>query len=439
MKRVRVITASRPLHGTVRCPRDKSLSHRAAMIGSLCRGTVRVKGFSFCQDCVSTLECLQKFGVRFDRNERAEVLTVNSPGLHHLVEPGDILNVGNSGTTMRMLAGIACGVDGLSVFTGDDSIRKRPMKRVVAPLLESGALLVGRDTDRYPPIVVRGSPRLLPLTHSLQVPSAQVKSALLFAALSAEGPSRIEEPVASRDHTERMLGFFGACLSREGNTIYVEPPGELTPRDLELPGDPSSAAFLVSAALLVPGSEVRVQDVCFNPTRTGFLDVLRSMGGHIEERQAAPAHQQGEESGQLVATASPLRATRIEGKTIPSLVDEVPILAVVATQAEGRTVFSGAEELRVKESDRLHAVAEGLATMGAAIEETEDGLLIDGPCRLRGTRLLSHGDHRIAMSFLVAALIAEGETEVEGVECVGVSYPSFFRDMQQLGMEFIQE
>ena len=439
MTSIRVIPASRPLEGTIRCPRDKSLSHRAAMIGALCNGTTRIEGFSFCQDCLSTLRCLERFGVHFEKNEHAEKLVIKSPGLHHLSEPDDILDAGNSGTSIRMLSGIACGVEGISVFTGDESIRKRPMKRIIFPLRKSGAFIAGRGGDRFPPLIVQGKSVLFPLQYALEVPSAQVKSALLFAALSAKSTSRIEEPIASRDHTERMLRYFGVSLSRREDTIYVEPPAELSPRELVLPGDPSSAAFLLCAALLVPGSEVTVTDICLNSTRTGFLRVLRSMGAQITEHPTVTTQEGGEESGSIRAVASRLHSTSFGGEIIPSLVDEIPILAVTATQAEGRTVITGAEELRLKESDRLHAVADGLNKMGAAVEETPDGLIIDGPTPLRGARLQSHGDHRIAMSFLVAALVAKGETEIEGIDCIGISYPSFFKDMETLGMRRLKE
>lgn len=431
------VAVIRPFHGSVRgilsCPRDKSLSHRAVMIGALSQGETEITGFSFCQDCLSTIACVKALGVEIEVFPEEERVIVRSEGLFALREPDDVLNAENSGTTMRLLAGILTGVPGLAVLTGDESLRRRPMYRVIEPLRQTGALLGGRAEDRFPPLFVRGLSRVQPIRYTLKVPSAQVKSALIFAALKGESTSFIEEPVASRDHTENMLRHVGATVRKEDTTIIVEPCRGLEARSFALPGDISSAAFLVSLATLLPGSHVLIKDVGINPQRIGFLRCLEMMGGKFQ--LVNQKKEFGEPRADLEVESSSLRGVEITAELIPSLIDEIPILAVLASQAKGKTVISGAEELRIKESDRLKAIAQGLQSLGVKVEEKRDGLVIEGPVPIQGGRVKSFADHRIAMSLMVAGLVAQDMVVVEDVECVAISYPDFFQDLATLGCD----
>ncbi|MGC8778047.1 MAG: 3-phosphoshikimate 1-carboxyvinyltransferase [Candidatus Caldatribacteriaceae bacterium] len=421
------------LKGVIPCPRDKSLSHRAVMIGALSQGTTIITGFSFCQDCLATVRCMQALGASIQTfPEKGEVI-VESEGLFALREPDDVLNAENSGTTIRMLAGITAGIEGLTIITGDQSLRRRPMRRVIEPLRQTGATLGGRAGDSFPPLFIKGIPRTKSFQHTLKVPSAQVKSALIFAALKGDGPSFIEEPVASRDHTENMLRYVGASIRKDHTTIIVEPCLKLQAKAFSLPGDVSSAAFLVALATLLPGSSITIEDVGINPQRTGFLRCLATMGGKwqfFNQREEF-----GEPRGDLKVEAARLQGIEITRDSIPSLIDEIPILAVLASQAEGKTIISGAEELRVKESDRLRAIAQGLQSLGAQVEEKDDGLIIEGPTPLRGGRIQSFGDHRIAMSFAIAGFVAQKDVVIEDVDCISISYPHFFQDLATLGCD----
>jgi 3-phosphoshikimate 1-carboxyvinyltransferase len=384
----------------------------------MAEGTTRVRNYSSAADCASTLACLRGLGVEI-RREGDEV-AIQSDGLDAWRAPAAVLDAENSGSTIRMLAGALAGRPFRSVLTGDESLRRRPVERVAVPLRAMGATVI--TTDGKPPMTVDGG-RLRGLTYDLPVASAQVKTAVLLAGVQAEGATTVREPAPSRDHTERMLPAFGAAIRRDGLAATVEGGARLRGTDVAVPGDASSAAFLVVAALVLPGSEVRLDDVLLSPTRTAFLDVLRAMGGRVE---VLPAATDPEPVGSIVASSSALHGTVVDPALVPSLVDEVPALAVAAAFAEGTFAVSGAGELRVKESDRIAALAEGLASLGVQVRELADGLVVDGGAALHGARVRSHGDHRIAMALSVAALAAEGSTEVEGAECVAVSFPEFY-------------
>jgi len=419
----------RRLAGRVTVPGDKSISHRAALLGALADGVTEVRGFLEAEDCVRTLAAIEALGVEVTRKGPGEY-RIASAGPAALQEPADVIDCGNSGTTARLLLGVLAGCPFWAMLTGDGSLRRRPMGRVAEPLTRMGATIVGRADATRLPLAVRGQRPLRPLAWTLPVASAQVKSALLLAGLGAAGPVSVTEPAASRDHTERMLAAFGARLTRAGLTTTVE-PGPLRATAVTVPGDLSSAAFLVVAALLVPEGEVTVTGVGLNPTRTGLLDALGAMGAALEVAVDG-AQGAGEPVGRLTARPSALAATTVGGALVPRLLDEVPALAVAATRARGRTVIRDAAELRVKESDRLAALARELGRLGARVEELPDGLAIEGPSRLRGAVVASGGDHRIAMALAVAGLVAEGETVVEDVACIATSYPGFAEALDAL-------
>jgi 3-phosphoshikimate 1-carboxyvinyltransferase len=411
-----------------RVPGDKSISHRAVMFGAIADGTTRIENFLPGDDCHHTIECFQRLGVQIER-EGATTLTVYGKGWKGLREPDQCLDVGNSGTTIRLLLGILAGSPFFSTVYGDASIARRPMARVVEPLRRMGARIDGRDGGKFAPLAVRGG-ELKGIEYRSPVASAQVKSCLLLAGLRAEGWTKVKEPHPSRDHTERMLKAFGAELSLGEGTVSVKGGQSLAGRHVRVPGDISSAAFLFAAALLVPGSRVTVRDVGINPTRTGILDVFRSMGAEVT---VTPTDQWcGEPVGDVTVAGGPLRGVEVGGDLIPRLIDEIPVLAVVATQAEGRTVIRDAAELKVKESNRIATVAEELRKLGAQVEETPDGLIIEGPTSLQGALLDSHGDHRIGMAMAVAGLASEGEVRVKGAEAISVSFPNFAEILKEL-------
>jgi 3-phosphoshikimate 1-carboxyvinyltransferase len=413
---LRIETASR-FRGRFTLPGDKSVSHRAALLGAMAEGETLVRNYSSAADCASTLACLRALGAAI-RREGTEVRVRG--GLDMWRSPSHPLDCENSGSTIRMLAGALAGRPFRSVLTGDESLRRRPVERVAVPLRAMGARV--ETTDGRPPLAIEGG-RLRPLAWDLPVASAQIKTAVLLAGLQAEGRTSVREPAASRDHTERMLPAFGVAVERDGLSAAVNGPARLRGATVDVPGDASSAAFLVVAALVLPDSEVRLDGVLLSPTRTAFLDVLREMGGRVEARLEATSP---EPVGSIVASSSSLRGARVDPAIVPSLIDEVPALAAAAAFASGRFEVSGAAELRVKESDRLHALARGLAALGASVEEREDGLVVEGGAPLSGAAVRSFGDHRIAMALSVAALGARGTTEVEGAECVAVSFPSFY-------------
>jgi 3-phosphoshikimate 1-carboxyvinyltransferase len=408
-----------PLRGTLSVPGDKSVSHRALLFGALSTGETRVAGLLDAEDVHSTRKAVEALGATV-RIEGSEVVVVPPEKLR---EPGDVIDCGNSGTSLRLLTGVLSGIPGLSVLTGDASLRRRPVRRVIDPLRKMGAVLSARDGDRLPPVVVRGGP-LRGTDHVLAVASAQVKSACLLAGLFAEGETSVTEPERSRDHTERMLRGMGVPVRTNGLTARVSAARPRGGR-VDVPGDISSAAFFLCGAAALPGSEVTVRGMGTNPTRTGLLDVLAAMGARVT--LAGERELQGEPRADVTVAAAELVGTEIRGGLVPRLIDELPVVMVMATQARGRTVIRDAKELRVKESDRLAAMGETLAAAGAKIELFEDGCAIEGPTPLRGVTVRTRLDHRIAMSMAIAQLFTGGdEVILDDVACVATSFPSFF-------------
>lgn len=414
------------LTGSIQVPGDKSISHRAIMFGSMASGTTTVKGFLMGDDCLSTISCFQKLGVKIDISD--EVVTIQSEGEDSWKEPSEVLDTGNSGTTTRLMLGLLAGTSFHSVLAGDESIAKRPMKRIINPLREMGADIRGRMDGQYTPLAVQGT-ALKAIDYTLPVASAQVKSAILLAALKAEGKTVIHEPIASRDHTEIMLEHFGATITRENQLIKLEGGQKLTAAHVQVPGDISSAAFIIGAALVTENSKVTLKNVGINPTRTGILDVIEKMGASFE---LVENDTEGERSADVTVYSSKLKGTEIGGELIPRLIDEIPLIALIATQAEGTTVIKDAEELRVKETDRIAAVVKELSKMGANIEATEDGMIIQGPTALTGAEMTSYGDHRLGMMAAIGALAASGEVVIDDPECISISYPNFFEHLNLL-------
>ena len=424
---------ARSLQGVVQVPGDKSISHRALLFGAIAEGTTRITGLLPAEDPLSTAACLRAMGVTISAIEAGQLVSVEGVGLDGLREPEDVLDCGNSGTTMRLMLGLLAGRDGRHfVLTGDGSLRRRPMQRVGGPLAQMGALISGRSGGNLAPLAIQGQ-QLRGATIRTPVASAQVKSALVLAALTATGDTTVIEPVQSRDHSERMLRAFGAQLSVGGpglTEVTVTPGASLRGQDVIVPGDISSAAFWLVAGAITPGADLTVQNVGLNPSRTGVLDVLAQMGARIEllnGREVA-----GEPVGDLRVTHGPLQAFTIGADLIPRLVDEIPVLAVAACYAEGISRVSGAEELRVKETDRLAVMARQLGAMGARIEEFADGLTIEGGGALHGADVDSETDHRVAMSLAVAAQVAHGPTQLHRPEAAAVSYPGFWEDLERL-------
>ncbi|MHB8588882.1 MAG: 3-phosphoshikimate 1-carboxyvinyltransferase [Candidatus Dormibacteraceae bacterium] len=415
------VRPARRLDGEIRVPGDKSISHRALILGSIASGRSHLRGLSPGADVRSTARCVQELGAEFDGS------MLEGCGMRGLHEAAGPLDCGNSGTTMRLLAGMLAAQDFQSRLIGDESLSRRPMDRVVAPLSEMGA------RASWPPLRVGGQTPLHGFSHTMAVPSAQVKSAIVIAALFADGVSSVVEPVRTRDHTELMLQAMGAAVEVDGLRVQVEPTSRLEPLDLDVPGDLSAAAFWLVAAGLMPGSQLRLEGTGVNPTRTAFVNVLRDCGCRIEVSN--PRLAGGEPVGDLdVHTVN--RANRrpidVSGGMAAEMIDELPVLAVAATQMPGRSVIAGAAELRVKESNRIAAMEEGLAAMGADITAVDDGWVINGPRRLEGARVSAHGDHRVAMALAVAGLLADGRTEIDGAECVEISYPDFFDHLEYL-------
>jgi 3-phosphoshikimate 1-carboxyvinyltransferase len=430
------ITPGRPLRGTITVPGDKSITHRAIILTALAEGTGTIKGYCRGEDCLNTMRAMQSLGVKID--ESIEELRVQGKGLWGLTEPGGIVDCGNSGTGIRLLTGLLAGQDFFTVLTGDASIRRRPMGRVVKPLREMGAAIAGRKGGELAPLAVSGT-TLRAIRYVSPVASAQIKSSLLLAALFAKGTMHLSEPRLSRDHTERLFQFYGLPLKREGTTLTMEgrpSVGWTAVQELTVPGDLSAAAFFVVGATIIPGSDVTVTGVGINPTRTGLLEVMNRMGADIQLLN------QREEAGEPVADirvkAAPLRGVTIGPDLIPQTIDEFPVLCVAAAVAEGETVISGAEELRVKESDRIATMATELRAMGAHITERPDGLVVQGigrpkaNGRLTATSGQSHGDHRVAMSIAIAGLTASAETVIEDTDCIETSFPGFNRKLLEL-------
>lgn len=403
-------------------PGDKSITHRAYIFGALARGVTVIEGASHGDDCNSTRRCLANLGVRIETEGGENVIHVH--GRESLDAPAAPLDCGNSGTTLRLLMGLLAPEYFECELAGDESLNTRPMERVAKPLREMGARI--ETTDGKPPVRIAGS-RLHAASVTPEAASAQIKSAVLLAALRTEGVTTIREKAPTRDHTERMIRMFGGEVRTRRTDIEISGPQTLTATRLQIPGDPSSAAPFVVAALILPDSEVTIEGVLLNPHRIRYLDVLRSMGADIQIEPAPDT--QGEVSGRIIARSSKLHGVNVLPGDIPSVVDELPILAVAGAFAEGRFEVRGAEELRVKESDRIKAIVEGLGAMGADIEELEDGFSIHGGASLQGTTVKSHGDHRIAMALAVAALGSRGETDIEGAEAVSISLPLFFSEL----------
>ena len=424
------IRQSGPLKGELTVPGDKSISHRSVMFGAIAKGLTEVTNFLQGADCLSTISCFRQLGISIENTP--EKILVHGRGLHGLSAPEKILDAGNSGTTTRLLSGILSGQEFSSVLTGDASIQKRPMKRIMEPLSLMGAQIESVRHNGCAPLSITGRP-LHGISYATPVASAQVKSAILLAGLYADSPTQVTEPLPSRNHTELMLKGFGANLVSEGKTALLRPGFPLFGQKIEVPGDISSAAYFLAAGLLVPGSEILVKNVGINPTRSGILSVIRSMGGRLEilnERLCA-----GEPVADLFVSFSPLHGTVIEGELIPALIDELPMIAVMAAFAQGTTVIRDAAELKVKESDRIATTTAGLKAMGADVTPTPDGMIICGGRTLHGASVSSFEDHRIAMSFAVAAMAAEGTTDIENGDCVRISYPGFYNDLALLASD----
>lgn len=429
---VRKITPGNHLRGELTVPGDKSISHRAVMLGSIAQGTTEITNFLKGADCLSTIRCFRQMGVSIE--EKPDCILVHGRGLRGLTSPDGTLNTGNSGTTTRLMSGILAGQRFSSLLSGDDSLNSRPMKRIMDPLGQMGARITSVNGNGCAPLSIQPGD-LHGIAYTSPVASAQVKSAILLAGLYADGETSVTEPVLSRNHTELMLQNFGAyvmtALHPGGSaTAYVEPCQELYGQQVYVPGDISSAAYFIAAALLTPGSELLIKNVGTNFTRAGFLKVCEAMGADVT--LVNKTIEGGEPRADILARSSALKGTVIEGELIPTLIDEIPILAVMAALAEGITVIRDAAELKVKETNRIDTVTAGLAAMGANVTPTEDGMIIEGGSHLTGARIQSHLDHRIAMAFTVAGLAAQGETFIEDSQCVDVSYPEFFQTLEQL-------
>ena len=415
------------LHGELTVPGDKSISHRAVMFGSLAKGITRITHFLEGADCLSTISCFRKMGIEIE-NSQGEIL-VHGKGLHGLSAPTGILDVGNSGTTTRLISGILAGQDFVSELTGDASIQGRPMKRIMTPLLSMGADITSIRGNNCVPLRIAGHP-LKGIHYDSPVASAQVKSCVLLAGMYSDGITSVTEPVLSRNHTELMLNYFGAKVTSQGTTASIQPEPELYAREITVPGDISSAAYFIAAGLLVPGSEILLKNVGINPTRDGLLRVCKAMNADITALNVCT---EGEPTADLLVRSSTLHGTTIGGEIIPTLIDEIPMIAVMAAFAQGTTVIRDAQELKVKESDRIAVMAENLSLMGVDITPTEDGMIIHGGKPLHGAVIDSHLDHRIAMSFAVAGLLCDGPLSIKGGDCVNISYPEFYEDLYSLG------
>lgn len=415
------------LRGELTVPGDKSISHRAVMFGSLAQGTTRITHFLEGADCLSTISCFRKMGVDIERN--ASEILVHGKGLHGLSAPSEILDVGNSGTTTRLISGILAGQSFTSELNGDASIQSRPMKRIMTPLQSMGADIVSIKGNECAPLRITGK-SLQAVHYQSPVASAQVKSCVLLAGMYADGITRVTEPVLSRNHTEIMLNYLGAKVTSQGTTASIEPEPLLKAREIQVPGDISSAAYFIAAGLLTPDSQILLRNVGINPTRDGILKVCRAMGANIT---LLNVNEEGEPVADLLIRSSQLHGTTVEGSIIPTLIDEIPMIAVMAAFAEGTTVIRDAAELKVKESDRIAVVTEGLRRMGADIQPTEDGMIIHGGKPLQGAKINSYLDHRIAMSFAVAGTICDGTMDIVNGDCVNISYPGFYKDLYSLG------
>lgn len=422
-----IFTRKQSLHGCLTVPGDKSISHRSIMLGALAEGTTEVHGFLQGADCLSSISCFEKMGVQIEN--QGDIVRIHGLGLHNLHAPSVTLDVGNSGTTTRLMSGILAAQSFTSLVDGDASIRKRPMKRIITPLTQMGASITSLNQNDCAPLRIEGKP-LHGIHYQSPVASAQVKSAILLAGLYADGETSVTEPYVSRNHTELMFEAFGVPVHREGTTVTIRPIDSLNAQKILVPGDISSAAYFLVAGLITPNSELVIRNVGINPTRDGILDVCRAMGADITLERISDTI--GEPTADIRVRTSALHSTVIEGAVIPKLIDELPIIAVLACFAEGTTVIRDAQELKVKESNRIDVMVHSLSAMGADIEATDDGMIIHGGKPLHGAVIDSNLDHRIAMSFAIAGMNADGETEIQGSECVNISYPNFYSDLERL-------
>ncbi len=424
---LRLTKKTTPFCGKITIPGDKSISHRSVMFGAIAKGTTEISGFLQGADCLSTISCFRKMGIQIENTN--EKIWVHGKGLHGLQAPSEILDTGNSGTTTRLIAGILAGQTFSSVLSGDDSLNSRPMKRIMEPLNQMGANITSIHQNNCAPLEIQPG-HLHGIHYHSKVASAQVKSAILLAGLYAEEETSVSEPTLSRNHTELMLQGFGANVRSMTNTdgfpcAAIQPCTELFAQKIMVPGDISSAAYFIAAALLVPGSELLIQNVGINPTRAGILHVCKAMGADITYLNKKTAG--GEPTADLLIKYSKLHGVTVEGELIPTLIDEIPMIAVLAAFAEGTTIIKDASELKVKETNRIDTVTENLKAMGGRITPTEDGMIIEGTGHLHGAVINSHLDHRIAMAFAIASLAADGETTILESQCVDVSYPEFFK------------
>ena len=419
--------ASAPLKGTVTIPGDKSISHRSVMFGALADGTTKVTNFLRGADCLSTIACFRKLGIKIE--ETSDELLIHGKGIHGLTAPDSMLDVGNSGTTTRLISGILAGQPFATELNGDESIQGRPMKRIIDPLTQMGADIESIRGNGCAPLRIRQS-QLHGIHYQSKVASAQVKSCILLAGLYADGTTSVTEPYLSRNHTEIMLKHFGAQITSEGTTATITPGSELHGQEIEVPGDISSAAYFIAAGLIVPGSEILIKNVGINPTRDGLLRVCKDMGADITLLNQNFGN--GEPTADLLVRASALHGTTVGGAVIPTLIDELPVVAALACFAEGTTVIRDAQELKVKESNRIDVMVKNLTAMGAHVTATDDGMIIEGGYPLHGAIIDSKLDHRIAMTFAITALASDGETEITGADCVKISYPGFYEDLAML-------
>lgn len=417
------------LRGTVTVPGDKSISHRSIMFSALADGTSQITNFLEGADCLSTIDCFRRLGIQIEHEKGSCHVTVHGRGLHGLTAPDTTLDAGNSGTTTRLISGILAAQDFSCRLTGDASIQKRPMKRIIEPLSMMGADITSEAQNGCAPLLINGR-QLHGIHYQSKVASAQVKSAILLAGLYADGITRVTEPYVSRNHSEIMLRKFGAAISTEGTTASLRPGNPLCAQTIHVPGDISSAAYFIAAGAIVPHSEILIRNVGINPTRDGIIRAAKAMGADITLENIRD--EGGEASADILVRSSSLHGTNIGGSLIPTLIDELPILAIMAAYAEGTTVIRDAAELKVKESNRIDVMVDNLRAMGCDVEGTEDGMIIHGGKPLHGAAIDPHADHRIAMSFAVAALLAEGETQIIDSECVNISYPEFYRDLEKI-------
>lgn len=423
-----------PLKGCLTVPGDKSISHRAVMFGALANGKTEVTNFLQGADCLSTIRCFKQLGIDVEYNSSSGQVTVHGKGLHGLSQPKDMLDVGNSGTTMRLISGILSGQSFAVVLNGDESIQRRPMGRIMTPLTTMGADIKSISNNGCAPLSINQTPGIIPKLKGIHyvspVASAQIKSCVLLAGLYADGETSVSEPTLSRNHTELMLSQFGAHITSVNNTATILPEPMLTARKIDVPGDISSAAYFIAAGLLVPNSEILIKNVGINPTRDGILRVCRQMGADITLEHVI--NNGGEPVADLMVRSSELTGIEIGGDIIPTLIDEIPIIAILACFAKGTTIIKDASELKVKESNRINVMVENLSKMGADITATADGMIINGGKPLHGAMIESKSDHRIAMSFAIASLLADGNTEILNADCVDISYPDFYSDLSNL-------